>query len=219
MYIHIKDEYKVFFGDEQIGICYVYSDGKVSYSAFDSAKKYSGLPVFKELGLDRDVGGTGKKTLRALFDVIADENRVPGTRKRIWQKGDLKIERIPEDAGKFMIYRRSAEKGEEGYSEKDHSAPHCEGNGPIPGMDEWASWYCFNKKDDGTFEAELDEAWWWGGGHNDGGTIRTEVPEEWLSLPYDEFLERVVTLSAAAHYGFTPEELKAKDGLKEFFGF
>ena len=72
--------------------------------------------------------------------------------------------------------------------------------------------------DDGTYEAELDEAWWWGGGHNDGGTIRTPIPEEWFELTYDEFLKRVVTLSAAAHYGFTPEILKKRKGLKEFFG-
>ena len=73
--------------------------------------------------------------------------------------------------------------------------------------------------DDGTYEAELDEAWWWGGGHNDGGTIRNEIPEAWFDLPYDEFLENVVTLSAAAHYGFAAEDLKEKRGLREFFGF
>ena len=77
----------------------------------------------------------------------------------------------------------------------------------------------FNKMDDGTFEAELDEQWCWGGGHNDGGTIHTEIPEEWQELPYDEFLEMVVTLAAAAHYGFTPEILKSRKGLKEFFGY
>ena len=86
-------------------------------------------------------------------------------------------------------------------------------------MREWASWYCINKKDDGTFEAELDEAWWWGGGHNDGGTMREEVPEEWLDLPYDELLENLVTLVRADHYGFTAEHLRRKKGLKEFFGF
>jgi hypothetical protein len=60
---------------------------------------------------------------------------------------------------------------------------------------------------------------WWGGGHNEGGTIHTDIPEEWFELSYDEFLENVVTLSAASHYGFTPDELKEKQGLKEFFGF
>ena len=119
---------------------------------------------------------------------------------------------------KFWIYRRYAKKGEPTYSEKSHSAPHKEGGREIEGMEEWASWYCFNKKDDGTFETELDEAWD-GGSHYDGGTIRVEIPQEWFDLSYDEFLERVVTLAAASHYGFTPEDLKEKDGLKDFFGF
>ena len=39
------------------------------------------------------------------------------------------------------------------------------------------------------------------------------------SLSYDEFLERVITLASAKHYGFTPDDLKEKKGLKEFFGF
>ena len=83
---------------------------------------------------------------------------------------------------KFMIYRRDAKKGEATYSPKSHSAPHFEGH-YVEGMEEWASWYCFNKKDDGTF------------------------------------LERVITLASAAHYGFTIDDLKEKEGLKEFFGF
>lgn len=137
--MYIKDEYKVFYKDDWIGMCYVYSNNKVSYSAYDSVKKYLRKYRFKDLGLDNDVNSTSKKTLSAIFDTIKDENRVPGTRKRIWQKDDLKIERIPDDVDKFWIYRRSAEKGEAGHSEKSYSAPHSEGNGPIPGMNEWAS--------------------------------------------------------------------------------
>lgn len=57
-----------------------------------------------------------------------------------------------------MIYRRNAKKGEATYSPKSHSAPHFVGH-YVEGMEEWASWYCFNKKEDGTYEAELDEAW------------------------------------------------------------
>ena len=119
----------------------------------------------------------------------------------------------------FMIYRRSARKGEAGYSEKEYSAPHYAGEKTPEGMLEWASWYCFNKLGNGRYEAELDEAWCWGGSHTDGGTIRNGIPSEWFTLPYDDFLNRVITLSAAAHYGFTAEELKEKPGLKEFFGF
>lgn len=119
----------------------------------------------------------------------------------------------------FMIYRRSARIRGAGYSEKEHSAPHYEGEKTPEGMLEWASWYCFNKLGGGIYEAELDEAWYWGGSHTDGGTIRNEIPREWFALPYDEFLSRVITLSAASHYGFTVEDLKEKSGLKEFFGF
>ena len=75
------------------------------------------------------------------------------------------------------------------------------------------------KKNDGTYEAALEENWWWGGGHNDGGTIHAEIPEEYLDLPYDEFLEELLTVARAGHYGFTAGYLKKREGLKEFFGF
>ena len=116
-----------------------------------------------------------------------------------------------------MIYRRDAKKGEATYSPKSHSAPHFEGH-YVEGMEEWTSWYCFNKRDDGKYEAELDEAWN-EGSHYGGGTICGDIPQEWFRLSYDEFLERVITLSAASHYGFTIDDLKEKKGLKEFFGF
>lgn len=119
---------------------------------------------------------------------------------------------------KFMIYHRMAKKGESTYSPKKHSVPHMEGGRYIDGLEEWASWYCFNKKEDGTYEAELDEAWD-EGSHYGGGTIRVDIPKEWFDLSYEEFLQRVVTLAAAKHYGFTPDDLKEKEGLKEFFGF
>ena len=46
-----------------------------------------------------------------------------------------------------------------------------------------------------------------------------DIPPEWFGLSYDVFLERVITLAAATHYGFTVDDLKEKKGLKEFFGF
>ena len=116
-----------------------------------------------------------------------------------------------------MIYRRDAKKGEATYSPKSHSAPHFVGH-YVEGMEEWASWYCFNKKEDGTFEAELDEAWD-EGSHYGGGTIDVDIPKEWFALSYDDFLEHVITLAAATHYGFTVDDLKERKGLKEFFGF
>ena len=116
-----------------------------------------------------------------------------------------------------MIYRRDAKKGEATYSPKSHSAPHFVGH-YVEGMEEWASWYCFNKKEDGSYEAELDEAWD-EGSHYGGGTIDVDIPKEWFALSYDDFLEHVITLAAATHYGFTVDDLKDKEGLKEFFGF
>jgi hypothetical protein len=118
---------------------------------------------------------------------------------------------------KFMIYHRDAKKGEVAYSPKSHSAPLFVGHN-VEGQEEWVSWYCFNKKDGGTYEAELDEAWN-EGSHNGGGTINVDIPEEWFSFSYDEFLERVITLASASHFGFTVDDLKEKVGLKEFFGF
>ena len=125
---------------------------------------------------------------------------------------------------KFMIYRRDAKKGEATYSPKSHSAPHFVGH-YVEGMEEWASWYCFNKTEDdgedqssGTYEAELDEAWD-EGSHYGGGTIDVDIPKEWFALSYHEFLEHVITLAGAKHYGFTVDDLKEKEGLKEFFGF
>ncbi len=57
------------------------------------------------------------------------------------------------------------------------------------------------------------------GMNNGGGTICVDIPQEWFRLSYDVFLERVITLAAASHYGFTVDDLKEKKGLKEFFGF
>ena len=118
---------------------------------------------------------------------------------------------------KFIIYRRDAKKGEATYSPKSHSAPHFVGH-YVEGMEEWASWYCFNKKEDGTYEAELDEAWD-EGSHYGGGTINVDIPKEWFALSYDDFLEHIITLAGAKHYGFTVDDLKEKEDLKEFFGF
>ena len=213
----IKDHYSVYFKDSCIASYCVYENGSSCYAT--SSFSFIGLEnedvpeVFKHQ--------TEKKgAVPFMAEIIAEQNRVKGRKTPIYQKGPITVKRIPSETGeKFLVYKRSAQKGEEGYSAKDYSAAHYEGPKTPEGMKEWASWYCFNKMDDGTYEAELDEAWWWGGGHNDGGTIPTGIPEEWFELPYDDFLEKVVTLAAAVHYGFTAKELKKKKGLKEFFGF
>ena len=215
--MYVKDRYKVSFGGRTVGHYYVYSNGSCSYTVYGMLPEELAEELAK-LKLGKDL--RQKRPIAAFSKFMTDENSVPGTRRIVFESGPVRFERIPEETGeKFWIYRRSAGKGEAGYSEKDYSAPHYEGPHTPEGMREWCSWYCFNRMDDGTFEVELDEAWWWGGSHNDGGTIRTAVPEEWFALPYPEFLENAVGLSAAAHYGFTPEELAEKPGLREFFGF
>ncbi len=215
--MYIADEYVVKYKDICVGYYYINDDNSSFFRArfgdYENIKEEIDLA-----GLSKNMDK--KKPIPMFAHIIQESNRVLGRKKRIYQVGFIKLEREPKDTGKkFWIYRLSAEKGEDGYSEKSYSAPHYEGAKTPEGMTEWVSWYCFNKMDDGTYQAELDEAWCWGGSHNDGGTIRTPVPEEWHSLDYDEFLKHVVTLSAASHYGFTAEELKSKSGLKEFFGF
>ena len=214
---HIIDDYKVFYSDKQIGYYRTFSDGTVDYSTAWGCP-WNMESELKELGLDKEI--KGGKNIKVFANMIKDPNRVPGRKRIVYKDGDLLLERVPKETGeRFSVYRRSAEKGEQDYSPLPHDAPHYEGPHTPEGMREWASWYAFNKMDDGTYEAELDEAWWWGGGHNDGGTIRAEIPEEWFELPYEEFLSNVVTLAAAAHYGFTPEILMEREGLKEFFEF
>ena len=213
----LTDEYIVKYDDREIGYYYLYSDKSSWYGTAWGCPWDIGEEL-KALGLDKEK--SRKSPIKVFKDIIKDENRVPGRRRSIYKSGHLTLERRPQETGeRFTVYKRSAEKGDPEWSPLPHDAPHYEGPNTPKDMREWASWYAFNKMDDGTYEAELDEAWWWGGGHNDGGTIRAEIPEEWQDLPYDEFLENVVTLAAAAHYGFTPQILKEKAGLKEFFGF
>ncbi|MBO7629154.1 MAG: hypothetical protein J6S87_04315 [Bacteroidales bacterium] len=100
---------------------------------------------------------------------------------------------------KFMIFRRNAKMS-------------CEDTKKC------VTWFCFTKRNDGTYEAELDESWT-EGSHYGGGTIDRDIPADWFDLSYDEFLERVITLASASKYGFTVDDLKEKNGLKEFFGF
>ncbi len=214
---YISDSYKVYFEEKEIGYYETFSDHTVSYSpAWGCPRDME--DELKKLGLDHEI--RDRKPLKLFTDLIREENRVPGRKRIIYQNSSLTLERIPKPSDeRYSVYRRNAEDSEADYSPLPHDAPHYEGPGTPEGMREWASWYAFNKMDDGTYEAELDEAWWWGGGHNDGGTIRNEIPEEWFTLPYHEFLEHVVRLSAASHYGFTAEMLEEKKGLKEFFGY
>ena len=215
--MRIEDKYYIEHKGETVAYYEIWSDGSarfgLAWGCPEEVKK-----LFEDMGLK---DGMERKTpIKALSDMIKEENRVPGRKRPIYVCGDFRIERKPNESGeRYLVYSRRAEKDDPAYSDLPHDAPHYEGPKTPEGMREWASWYAFNKMDDGTYEAELDEAWWWGGGHNDGGTIHKELPEEIFDLPYDEFLEEVVGYAYAAHYGFTPQILKAKPGLKEFFGF
>ncbi len=213
----VSETYQVIYDDKTVGCYHVCSDGTASYSVSFGKPSEIGEEL-KALGLDKDVGG--RQAQKLFSGLLNDAHRVPGRKRRIWRDGPLRLEREPKETDeRFSVYRRSAREGEPDFSPLRHDAPHHEGPNTPEGMREWASWYAFNKMDDGTYEAELDEAWWWGGGHNDGGTIRREIPEEWHELPYEDFLRNVVRLAAASHYGFTAEMLLEKDGLREFFGF
>ncbi len=217
--VWIKDEYKLTHNGNFVGNYYVYDNHTYRYyvSSWESDIKDC-KDLLAQMGLLKEI--ESEQPIAAIEAMMKDENRVAGRKRPIYKDGDFTLERIPRESGeRFLVYSRSADKDEPGYSEKDHSAPHYEGPKTPEGMREWTNWYAFDKMDDGNYQASLDEAWWWGGGHNDGGTIHTDIPEEWFELSYDAFLENVVTLSAAAHYGFTPEELKEKKGLKEFFGY
>ncbi|MBR4147523.1 MAG: hypothetical protein IKU00_06495 [Bacteroidales bacterium] len=216
----VKDEYVLSYNGKNVAWYYIFDNHTYDYTV---SSWESDLKDCKELlaqrGLLKNIEDA-KKPVAALEAMMTEENRVKGKKKAIYVDGPFTLTRIPQETGdRFLVYRCGAKKEENGYSEKDHSAPHYEGPKTPEGMREWTTWYAFEAMDDGTFVAALDESWWWGGGHNDGGTIRTEIPEEWFELPYDEFLDNVLSLSAARHYGFTVEELKAKKGLKEFFGF
>ena len=205
----VADKYRIFLDGQIVGYYTVWDDGEVTYYTAWGCP-WDIEEELKQLGLDKEIRER-RDPIKSLAELTDEANRIPGMRKHIYEKGPLRAERDPMPTGeKYSVYRRSADKGDPDYSSLHHDAPHHEGPNTPEGMREWASWYCFNKMDDGTYEAELDEAWWWGGGHNDGGTIRNIIPEEWQDLPYDEFLERVVTVSAAAHYGFTPQILKEK---------
>lgn len=203
----VTDTYYIYEKEKRIGCYDTYEDGSVSYRAYAGGGEV----------LAQDIAPTGGIPFFATL--LSDEHRVPGKRQIIYQDGDVTAKREPRETDEvFSVYRRMAEEGAPDYSPLAHDAPHYEGPHTPEGMREWASLYQFRKMDDGTFRAELDEAWD-GGSHYDGGTIRVEIPEEWLALPYADLLQNVVKLAAAAHFGFTADMLMQKDGLRAFFDY
>ena len=210
------DTYHLTFEGKNVGCYYTYDDGEVVYYRYDVEAE--GLAEFLAARkLDKDVRQKGP--IPYFAKLMMPEHRVSGLRASVWEDGPLRVTREPHEEDRFLVYHVGREPGEPGYSPKRHDAPHWEGDHTPEGMREWCTWYAFLRMDDGTYQAKLDESWWWGGGHNDGGTITRPIPEEWQGLPYEEFLERVLDLAAARHYGFDLEELLAKEGLRSFFGF
>lgn len=214
----LEQEYRIEYKGEYAGTYSFYDGGEATLIL-----SLSGNEELREalaaLGYSKE-RYVQKKPRGFFFEMINEENRDKSRKRPIYTSGDLRLERIPRQTeDSFSVYRRMASEGAADYSPLAHEAPHCEGEKAVEDMTEWANWYSFDKFDDGTYQASLDEAWYGGYGHNEGGTIHVDIPEEWFELSYDEFLERVVTLSSAAHYGFTADMLKERKGLKEFFGF
>ena len=120
--MRIIEEFNVYYRKSCIGIYYVFENGETEYSTSN----------FAFIGLEKeDIPDKFKRTVRAkgpvgfLQQYMTEENRVKGTRKKKYLAGDFSIVRLPKETGeKYWVYRRSAEKGEAGYSEKNHSAPH-----------------------------------------------------------------------------------------------
>ena len=114
--MHITKHFNVYFKDHCIGNFYMFSNNKKSY--YTSSYSFIGLenekidPEFKEEVQEVD-------SVPFIEEIISDKYRLKDIKKDIYQKGDFRIERIPEEVAKFWIYKRSANKGEEGYSDKD----------------------------------------------------------------------------------------------------
>ena len=106
----IKDQYKIIYNGKTVGYYYVFNDGKFRYST-DWGSPWDIEKELKALGLDKET----EKTVPVLEDLIQEKNRIKERRQRIYEEGSLRAERRPEPAGeRYLVYSRSAEKGEPG---------------------------------------------------------------------------------------------------------
>lgn len=117
----------------------------------------------------------------------------------------------------IRIYNRFVEEGEPGYSEKDFSAPLFDGH--TSGIKRWCDRYYVRVLMDGSYQMELETSWTYGGSHSESEMVETPIPKEWFALTYDEFVDKIITLGEAQIFGFTVEDIKKAEELKEFLGF
>ena len=78
--------------------------------------------------------------------------------------------------------------------------------------------YFFHCYRDGSYEFEFQEGWS-AGSHYDGGTAHNDIPEEWLALSWEEFVDRFSAAYPDNEYFITRYELLTDDKLKSFLGF
>ena len=124
----VKDEYVLSYNGKNVAWYYIFDNHTYDYTV---SSWESDLKDCKELlaqrGLLKNIEDA-KKPVAALEAMMTEENRVKGKKKAIYVDGPFTLTRIPQETGdRFLVYRCGAKKGENGYSEKDHSAPHYEG--------------------------------------------------------------------------------------------
>ena len=144
----IVDHYKITYNDLFVGSYYVYEDNTCRYyvnSWKNELEPIKDLLEKKGLLKDKDT----KRPIAAITKMMTAENRVKGRKRSIYHCDGLTLERIPNETNeRFLVYRHDANKGQPGYSDKDHSAPHYEGEKTPEGMREWTTWYAFVKMDE-----------------------------------------------------------------------
>ena len=94
-------------------------------------------------------------------------------------------------------------------------APRCRSG---HGGDYRLEHYFFHCWRDGSYEFEFQEGWN-AGSHYDGGTAHNDIPEEWLTGTWEEFVERFSAEYPAKEYFISSYELLSNTALKAFMGF
>ena len=86
------------------------------------------------------------------------------------------------------------------------------------GMNYRLEHYLFRCYGDGSYEFEFQEGWN-AGSHYDGGTACNDIPEDWLSGTWEEFIEQFSAEYPAKEYFLSASELLNNSDLKAFMGF